>query len=578
MSRRSSILGLGIGILGLILLNVPAYAQAPVNNGYMEFSLDIGSDTELSDPQADGDEGFDPGDVYWWQGPPVMPPGRDGFKDDNNIFINIDPIPDPPNSGGVPVGMGTIEEFDFFFDLDGHDQLEFQLIEFIDPAIHLLQPIPMGQIMSNCIFQLENLAISFDDDEAPSWPANNVPVTAPSPLGIVSYGMTQTQDEVLGLNLMPMIPGQYSWTINPFADEMTVHPSMAPNPDSGTDQEDDDVDSLDIVCMEGMEPGMCCPFWYFTADHEANYGLDPGDIYMVTGTGPQLVINESVHLGISEETDIDAFEFVSMESEIEPGMQVLAIIFSVDDDDPLTQPNESGGLNPKQIYYSFMTGWSAPLLFDPNTGQELPLEDDVDAITNWMAPFMYEEPCDPPFIVAADSLVSHGGAMYPVNILSNDTEPRLGGPQQIVITFQNSMGPVNIQAADGLLDTEVTLSNGAISGLAIAGNQLIVNCVAGSFTDDICLRITVQGISELGKPMCLMQPNPTVLGIRLVAGDVNNDGSVNVLDVILTKQKTGTPVGPTTFRFDVAPDNTINVLDVIRVKQNTGGVVSLPCP
>ena len=28
------------------------------------FSLDVASDTELSDPNKDGDEGFDPGDVY----------------------------------------------------------------------------------------------------------------------------------------------------------------------------------------------------------------------------------------------------------------------------------------------------------------------------------------------------------------------------------------------------------------------------------------------------------------------------------------------------------------------------------
>ena len=65
----------------------------------MEFSVDIGGDTELSDPNVDGDEGFDPGDVYVWIGPPVTPPlvpgGRDGFKDDDAaLAIGLDPFPD----------------------------------------------------------------------------------------------------------------------------------------------------------------------------------------------------------------------------------------------------------------------------------------------------------------------------------------------------------------------------------------------------------------------------------------------------------------------------------------------------
>jgi hypothetical protein len=61
-------------------------------NYLFEFSLDIGSDIELSDPNTNGNEAADPGDVYWWQSAPIIPPGRDGFKDDLSIF-GMDPTP-----------------------------------------------------------------------------------------------------------------------------------------------------------------------------------------------------------------------------------------------------------------------------------------------------------------------------------------------------------------------------------------------------------------------------------------------------------------------------------------------------
>jgi len=117
--------------------------QAPY---LFEFSVDIGSDTELSDPNVDGDEGFDPGDVYAQNSGPVTPPavpgGRDGFKDDFNIFW-YDPWPDPPDPvpppnppmTAVPVGHGTEQDYYEYFDLDGHDQIDVMLEEYVDPNL-----------------------------------------------------------------------------------------------------------------------------------------------------------------------------------------------------------------------------------------------------------------------------------------------------------------------------------------------------------------------------------------------------------------------------------------------------------
>lgn len=368
-------LTLTILVLGTLALGAPLYAQPA--DFVFEFSLDIGSDTELSDPFMDGDEGFDPGDVYWWQGPPVLPPGRDGFKDDLFIF-GFDPWPDPPDPGyvtRVPVGEGSIENYWEYFDLDGHDQLadDFYELQWFSLDHPLEFPIP--QYDSPCIYGVDFLMISFDDDMGPGWPAFDVPVTVPSPSGVSSYGTTAGQDEIMGLILMVAAgPPPYPlMNVYPIADEVTVHQSLVPNPDNG-DIDDDDVDSLDIV--HGYDE---CPFWYFSPDHEAHLGLDPGGIYQATPFGPMQIIDEFVHLGISEDTDIDAFEFVWLENPQEPGMLCLALLYSVDDDDPLTWMDESGGMFPNVIYGSFMTGWSFPVLMEE-------LWDDIDALTSWREP------------------------------------------------------------------------------------------------------------------------------------------------------------------------------------------------
>ena len=226
-----------------------------------EFSLDIGSDIELSDPQMNLNEAADPGDVYWWQSAPIVPPGRDGFKDDQIIF-GLDPWPDPPDptvppTTRVPVGTGSPADYYEYFDLDGHDQTDFTLIEVMYPVYYM---------PSNCVYEPENLFISYDDDMQDGWPVNDVPVTVPSPAGVSSYGTTAGQDEVIGVDIMLLggLPPYPIQMIYPFADEVTVHLSMTPNPDAG-DPDDDDVDSLDIVPNESD-----CPFWFFSADHEAH--------------------------------------------------------------------------------------------------------------------------------------------------------------------------------------------------------------------------------------------------------------------------------------------------------------------
>lgn len=336
---------------------------------HLEFSVDIGSDAELSDPFPSGNEVFDPGDVYWWKGPQLPKGGGDGFKDDLNIF-GFDPNPNPPDlavppATAVPVGEGSMESYTKYFDLDGVDEVDVSMVDMLPPGDPLQAPIP--RFFTNCIHEPFFVQISYDDDKAPGWPAGDVPVTASSPTGQV-YGTTGGRDEAIGLNLSGSPPPLMIRRVFPIADELRVHQNMRPNPDLA-ERQDDDVDALDVVPHPDA-----CPYWLFSADREANQGMDPGDIFQVVPGGVSLVVDAQTHLGLPRGTDVDAFEFAFMAHPQMPGDQ-LALLFSVDEDDPLT-PNEdeSGGLMPNMIYYSWLNGTSAPLLTRP-------LEDDIDAIS-----------------------------------------------------------------------------------------------------------------------------------------------------------------------------------------------------
>ncbi len=350
-------------------------------NPLIEFSIDLGSDAELSDPNMDGDEVFDPGDVYFWRGPFFAGPVN-GFKDDASIFMG-DYAPTPFGAiAPVCVSGQTVQNYVEYFDLDGHDQTDFDIRQYIDGLVPLPQPIPA--FPSQCVHTSEFLAISFDDDKGAGWISCDVPVSAPSPFaGLDSYGTTAYQDEIMGIRLTGIAVPATVGSFYGVADERGVHTNLSPNPNMSREH-DDDVDSLDAV----MNPDSC-PYWYFTADHEATgiagLPLDPGSIYLNTGFGPMQVIDDVAHLGIPESTDIDAFEFAWTQTSSQ-GL-VLTLLFSVDDDDPMTPfVDESGGMDPSMIYASRMTGTSFPYLTEP-------LGEDIDALTAWRTRFIPTPPC-----------------------------------------------------------------------------------------------------------------------------------------------------------------------------------------
>ncbi len=120
------------GLLLIVLAALAGPSRPALGQAYtMEFSIDIGSDCELSDPNADGDEAFDPGDVYWWDGTLIPPPGRNGQKNDVRLF-GFDPAPDPASGTVVPIRIGaTPADYYEYFDGDGDGDLnDFVILKY----------------------------------------------------------------------------------------------------------------------------------------------------------------------------------------------------------------------------------------------------------------------------------------------------------------------------------------------------------------------------------------------------------------------------------------------------------------
>jgi hypothetical protein len=405
------------GYKGWLVLSIdaplPGFENPAISTDTLPlFSVDIGGDTEMSDPVADLDEVFDPGDLYRIMGPALPAGGADGLRDDVHIFA-VDYWPQAPDTVPPSTGADTCANLgaadiaaviDDRFDLDGADTLDVGLQDIIPPGQALDNYI--AQFDSLCVNPAEYLVISYDDDYFGHYagPGCDVPVGSASPGG-ATYGTGLRKDELSGVDLSVNWSGSTPATLDAvyaIADETQVHMNLAPNPD-GREEDDDDVDALDIGHVN-------CDVQYFSADHEATgfytagtIQPDPGDIYQVfnaPGAGFVRVIDDVIHLGLDDAVDIDAFEFAWLPpcSGCSPA---LALLFSVDTDDFLTPADESGGLDPAQIYASFMTGSSFVLL-------DLPLADDVDALATTPRPFL-PNPCT----TSGTLLVSDGFEGYP---------------------------------------------------------------------------------------------------------------------------------------------------------------------
>jgi hypothetical protein len=265
-----------------------------------EFSVDIGSDAEMSDPTIEGNEVFDPGDMYSWFGPLLPPGGADGVRDDALIFqtdyFPVAPDGPPPATGAPTCSAPFPPSVDPIllasrFDLDGSDAIQPELRFFIPANAPLTAPLTPASFggATGCIYSDPFLLISFNDDWAAhySWNSCPVPSERPSESG-GTYGSDADKDEVMMVTTTPIWPPPASGfpqaslgASTRVVSEAMLHPNLVPGPLAPPQQFDDDVDALDVNLT-----GPQCTTWYISADHEATglhpaipgQPLDPADI------------------------------------------------------------------------------------------------------------------------------------------------------------------------------------------------------------------------------------------------------------------------------------------------------------
>ncbi|MBL8745996.1 MAG: hypothetical protein JNK58_06520 [Phycisphaerae bacterium] len=410
----------------------------------MLFSVDIGGDTELSDPAPDGNEVFDPGDAYPWMGPPLPFAGADGPLDDAGMFGGgaFDPIPNP----GVPFAndacLNTVPPASKFFDLDDFDRTEIALSSMITPGSPL--PVPIVRFATDYIHRLEYSVISFEDDGPERFvyslgpPYCSTPVGSPSN-GLASFaythGKSSAEDEIEQVRWTPGVVLPYLvGTTSPGLDEMSIHTNLAPNPDA-SDASDDDVDGLDLIPAGSPTDGL---YTYFTADHEATGpiaggGAFGGTVYQRSPAGIiSPLIAPAIHLGLPATVDLRALEFVWLAEGAAP--ESLAMIFSVAPNDPGTVGiDESAGLDPRLLYYSYLTGAYGELI-------STPFDSPVDAFSNYRRPLLADAVLPPsacPGDANADGIVNFSDVTSVLANFGSDYSPGTG------LGDADHNGPVN---------------------------------------------------------------------------------------------------------------------------------------
>jgi hypothetical protein len=419
---------------------------------------------------------------------------------------------------------------------------------------------------STCVYEPRYLYWSYDDDMAPGWcapvpPGGDVPVTASSPAGMV-YGTTAMADELIGATVVPAVPSAV--VTGPFgvASELMVALRLLANPDLG-EHEDDDVDSLDAYTMQPTGQG--CPYWYFSADHEARWGppgaapLDPGDIYLGNHPlvpGPVLAV-DNTQLGVPNGTDVDAFEFVVLPMPDYPVL-ALAVLFSVDEDDPQTPlVNESGLLNPNAVYVSFLSPMAVP------PPEFLVLEDDVDALTVYP-----QEPVKAPNLIP--NVV---GNIYPPEPWPDSTLPKEIN-NVIYLVFDE---PIAIGAAP-----PVTIQQLLQSCPELLGPDLALNFTYTVLTSNLpndTIKCKENGAVLANQTWYRLKPtasltsvggvpcNPFVLDLVTLQGDANNSCRVTTADYTTVKAHMGERNDN---RYDLNGSERITTADYIVVKNNMG--------
>jgi hypothetical protein len=179
-----------------------------------------------------------------------------------------------------------------------------------------------------------------------------------------------------------------------------------------------------------------------------------------------------------------------------------------------------------------------------------------------------------PVALSAVSRKAHGAAgMFDVNLPLTGTpaiECRSGGTTNdhtLVITFGGNVSVNGAAQAEIVSGTGTIGSGGNSNGGAVFVNGRTVTVPLTNVGNAQTIQVRLNGVSDgggVGSP---------VVSMRVLAGDVNGNGSVTSSDLGSAKAEANAPLTATNFRADVTPNGTINASDVAFVKAASGSSV-----
>lgn len=144
-------------------------------------------------------------------------------------------------------------------------------------------------------------------------------------------------------------------------------------------------------------------------------------------------------------------------------------------------------------------------------------------------------------------------------------ECRLGGPTQIVVTFDR---PVQLAISPewAIRLTGTAPGNGRIASATADGDELTIDIVDAP--EAARLSLTFPGIvDESGRVV------QEVLNFGVLVGDVNGDGLINILDLLTVRNGLNQSTSVNSVRIDVTGDGTINLLDMLTIRNHLNLVV-----
>lgn len=173
-----------------------------------------------------------------------------------------------------------------------------------------------------------------------------------------------------------------------------------------------------------------------------------------------------------------------------------------------------------------------------------------------------------PYPVTAVSRKNHGLAgVFDIDVRNPAAvECRSAGPTTLIVSFD---GP--IQGAGGLDASDVLLSSGAVTGVAIAANTLTVQMTGTA--DASLLNVSFPGILDAVNHPCNAR-----LCFAVLVGDTNGDRAVNLSDMLAVRDSLNAAAVPANFRRDLSADGQVNLSDMLAVRDHLNAQVGAICP